>query len=495
MTAALVTPTQNDPARNPRTHRRLPAAIAIAIFAALSIAASVTSHGFLEADACTHYLYARFALEEPHFLVNVWGRPLFTALYAIPSAYGGVAGARLLSLTLAIGCAAVAMLIARGQNARLPVLALIFTLAQPLVFLHSFSELTELPFATLLGLTFLAYQRKQWLVMAVLAGLGPLARPEGFGFLLLAGAALLVHRLWWWIIVLPIPLLIWNHAGWVLSGGAGAWWSWLPDNWPYAQESVYPSGHLLHFLALMPAVTSPFVFPATCAGVWRCLADRTIADPHLRLCRRLIAAIPLMILVGHSVLYATGKLASSGELRYMLVVAPFWGVLAAIGWEWIFDRLHWRRPIAFAGIAALGGAVGNLMYPVLPLKPADDYVQSRRFVEWYRTSGVAEHYPRVCAAQPCIYHFLDISPTDPERALTFHRAAIVEPPPGTILVWDPIYSLYNADSERSIKVGELIEKGWLPAPEGFPAISEGWQILLSDPPPRHDAPPQPPPLP
>src|SRR5688500_5274291 len=84
------------------------AVVAIGIFAALSCAASWSSEGFLEADGCTHYLYARFALREPHFLVNVWGRPLFTALYALPSAYAGLAGAHVLSLALAVGCGLVA---------------------------------------------------------------------------------------------------------------------------------------------------------------------------------------------------------------------------------------------------------------------------------------------------------------------------------------------------------------------------------------------------
>ena len=43
---------------------------------------------------------------------------------------------------------------------------------QPLVFLHSFSELTELPFAFLLTLGFWAYQRRQFLLMAFVMGFG-----------------------------------------------------------------------------------------------------------------------------------------------------------------------------------------------------------------------------------------------------------------------------------------------------------------------------------
>jgi len=278
----------------------------------------------------------------------VWGRPLFTALYALPAAYGGLIGAHVLSLALAVGCALVAQSIARGQGYRWPVLALVFTLAQPLVFLHSFSELTELPFALLLGAAFLAYQRRRWLILAILTGLGPLARPEGFGFLLLAAVALVAHRRSWWLLVLPIPLLLWNHAGWVISGSQGPWWGWLPGNWPYSKQSLYESGHVLHFVALLPAVTSPLVFPATLLGVWRSFVDAT-PDVHLARCQRLIAIIPLLILVGHSLLYATGKLASSGELRYMLVVAPFWGLLSARGWEWVFARFNRRRTVTWAG--------------------------------------------------------------------------------------------------------------------------------------------------
>src|SRR5882757_2191312 len=113
---------------------RMPLLIALLVFAALSLAASVTSEGFLEADGCTHYLYARFALTEHHYLVNVWGRPLCTAIYAVPATLGGRFGVRLMSLLLALGCAAVARSITLALGDRRPSLAAIFTLAQPLVF-------------------------------------------------------------------------------------------------------------------------------------------------------------------------------------------------------------------------------------------------------------------------------------------------------------------------------------------------------------------------
>ena len=133
--------------------RRSSAVILISIltFAALSLALSITSDGFLEADGCTHFMYAKFALAEPHYLLNIWGRPVCTAVCAIPAQLGGRFAVRCTSLALAVGVSFVAYAIARKQGFRKPELALIFTLAQPLLFLHSFAELTELPFALLLG--------------------------------------------------------------------------------------------------------------------------------------------------------------------------------------------------------------------------------------------------------------------------------------------------------------------------------------------------------
>ena len=110
----------------------------------------------------------------------------------------------------------------------------------------------------------------------------------------------------------------------------------------------------------------------------------------------LIAAIPLMILVGHSILYATGKMASSGEMRDMAIVAPFWGVLAANGWTWLYETLNWRRPLRWAAIAALAPALINqrfqigpvlLGYEVLPLQFNQDMVIARRVARWFPMSA------------------------------------------------------------------------------------------------------------
>lgn len=448
--------------------------LAIAIFAGLSIAAAISSEGFLEADACTHYLYARFAFQQPHYFVNVWGRPVCTTLYAIPAAIGGRLGVRLTSLLVAIGCALVAWRIAADQQYRRPALALIFTLAQPLVFLHSFSELTELPFALMIGVAFWAYQKRRWWAMAILAGFSPLARPEGFGFIILAAVGLAAHRRLRWLALLILPLVLWSYVGWNMYGRVGHWWRWLVDNWPYAAESVYRPGSIFHFVALLPAVTSPLIFPATCLGIWQNLRPGR-RDHHLML----VAIIPLLILVAHSVLYALGKLASSGEIRYLLTVAPFWGLLSARGWEWLFERLGLRRPLAWAAIAAILPASFNMFYKVLPLVYDADWIRARRAAWWYQHGGWAEAFPRVAAAHPAIYYFLDISGSDPHKALEWRKDLLAHPPQGTIVIFDPMYAVSNSDANRCVSLNELLSVGWIDATSHVPTIGPGWRVLLS----------------
>jgi hypothetical protein len=461
--------------------------LTVAIFAALSITCAVTSDGFLEADSCTHYLYARLSLREPlkdnlHHLVNVWGRPLCTGLYAIPAAIGRRLGVRVMSCVLALACGLAAMRVAKLQGYRWPVLALIFTLAQPLVFLHSFSELTELPFAANIILAFWAYRARQFWLMALLVGISPMGRPEGFGFIALGAMALVLHRRWYWLPLLLVPLAGWNYAGWELYGREGVWWQWVRNNWPYAQESMYPSGPLYHFVALMPVVTSPLIFPATMLGAALSLiyaTPRRFFGDHIGRCQASIALIPLGILVGHSLLYWLGKMASNGELRYMLAVAPFWGLLSAKGWQWVFERLHWRRPLAWAGVAALAPIAANFAYPVVPLVYMDDWKQAKQIAAWLDETPLRQRYPTLMLSHPAIFYFMDSAPGGSSTdGVEWKETTLAQKPPGTLMVWDPIYGVFNSDAARSITLEEIEAAGWVA--EQLPEdIGGDWRIFVS----------------
>jgi hypothetical protein len=444
--------------------------VAVGLFACASTLCAVFSEGFLTADALTHFLYAKYAFRRPTYLVDVWGRPFVTALYAVPAALGGRVGVRLASLAVALACAAVAGRLARGQGIRRPALAVVFTLAQPLVFLNSFAEMTELPFALLAGAALWAYQARRLWVAAALVALTPLARPEGFGLVLLAAAGFALQKRWWPLLLLPVPLLLWNHAGWELYGRHGPWWRWLADNWPYSRESAYPPGSLLQFVATLPVVVSPFALPAVLLGTFLSLAQarrvetEDAATSHLRQCVVLTAAIPLSILLVHSLLYRLGKMASYGEPRYLLVAAPMWAVLAARGWEWAFERFGWRHPLRWAAAAAVAPALALVAHPVLPLRTPDHWQVARAFANEYRRAPVFRGYPRVLVAHPAVFYYLGVDPQDASATAEWHKATVASPPAGTVLVWDPIYAARNAHGDRSVTLDDVRRGGWLPDP-------------------------------
>lgn len=507
-------------------------AASLAVFSALSLTCAIASPGFLDADALTHYLYARFALSEPHYLADVWGRPVCTALYALPAYVAGRLGVRLTSLVLACATALLTFDIARRQKLPRPELAALFVLAQPLLFLHSFSELTEIPFAFLTAVGFWAYQQRRWHMMALVAGLMPAARPEGFALLLLAALALVLHRraLWLpiflgvagaiagglllsgqsdylpvmlavtltlllvlsavfrslWLPLLLLPWAIWSMGGWYTYGGSwhGQWstfvgpWEqskfmgvalWLPQHWPYTAASAYQKGPLLHFLALMPVVVSPLILPATLIGAWRALRNGPSGvlqslrgDDHLLRCRRLIALLPLGVLLGHSILYWRGWLASNGELRYLLVVAPLWALLGNIGWAALANAMAWRAPVRIAAIAALVPLLVNLIHPVAPVAPSFDWPQAEVAARWHAASPLLERYPRLMTSHRAVNYLRDVSMSDRERAWQFSEDAIRHPPPGTILIWDPVHGRRNANRALTADVEEIRQAGWIP---------------------------------
>lgn len=490
--------------RSPREGSLLLLALFAVVFAILSLCMNVASGGFLEADGITHYLYARWAFDSPVLMTDVWGRPVVTTLHALPAQLpgtlfgqpAGLIAVRAVSLLFALGCALVAWRVARDDPDQRDWAALagVFTLASPLVFLHSFSELTELPFAFLSICCLWAYARRQWVVLALVAGLLPATRPEGIGFALMVAGGLLLHRRWLAAPLVLVGPVIWAYAGWLLTGRPWApedstfrplfdvlpaWIAgpiaWLPNSWPYSGESLYDSGPLLKFVGMLPAVVGPGLMPFMLVGIARSFRGaRALLADHATRVHWIAAFIPLFVLTVHSVLHWTGKLASSGDVRYLVAVAPFWGLLAARGFDAVAGWLRWQYPLRWATLAAIVPLVAlQAYYPIVPLAMDDDSQTAIAVAEWYEESELSQSHPNVRANHPVFWYAIDGSPMG---AAT--HAVVKAREPGTILLWHEIYSLYNADARYSVPMEMPIEHGWHDVtPDGFP---EAWRVFVSE---------------
>ena len=465
----------------------------VLIFAALSLALNVTSNGFLEADGITHYLYARWAFAEPHLFINVWGRPVATTLYALGAQLPGhllgkplgLVGVRATSMIVAVVTALLAWRVAAGQGTRdghdRPGLVVLFLLAQPLVILHSISELTELPFAMLSMLGLLAYQRRWWWVLALAVGLSPAARPEGFGLIVLAAAALVLHRRWE-LLLLPLPLVVWDRLGWWFYGGSpGGWWQvllWLKSNWPYSEQSVYESGPLLKFVGMLPAATGPMLLPFVLIGsVTAVRAGRSWRD-HVARVGGAVVFVPWFVLIVHSLLHWTGKMASSGDVRYLVAVAPFWALLAARGFDAAAGRLAWAWPnwgilVAAVTCAVLPPLAVEAIYPVVPLAMDDPGKDALKVADWYEHGELRKTHPHLVSDHPILWYALDVNPQRNGGGKATIRAAV----PGSVFLWHEVYSQYNADDRYVVPPTLPLEHGWKDVtPADFPA---GWKVFVT----------------
>ncbi len=226
-------------------------------------------------------------------------------------------------------------------------------------------------------------------------------------------------------------------------------------------------------------VIGPFALPAMWIGMglglshWRDL----IGTNHRGRVAFLLAAAPLAILLGHSLLYWRGMLSSSGELRYLLVAAPMWGILTAQGWEWIFDFFSWPRAASWAALAAVATGLVNFPWRILPVDEENSWQQAHRAVAWYLAGPLKESYPRVLSDHPGIFYYLDVGPAGNDRVERWCQANIDHPSPGVILLWDPIFAVFNADPKQVITLDRVIRAGWI---EDWRAE---WSSNVNNPPP------------
>ena len=375
-------------------------------FAAASVVVSATSRGFLEGDGITHFQYARWATAYPWMLTDVWGRPAVTLLHLPGAQLPGTAGlvaVRLTSLIAALVAAVAAWRIVRESDGEpWAPLAGAFALCGPMTFLHASAVLTELPFAAMSALCLLAYARRRWFVLALLAGALPAARPEGIAFALIAAGGLALHRRW---LALPLILaapLLWSIAGWLIEGRPATGFGplgWLAMRWPYSGTSTYEPGPIWTFAYRLPVVVGPLLVPFVLVGL--VVSFRRPFD-HAGRVRLLSAGLPLLVLVTHSVLFWLGKAASSGDVRYLVAVAPFWGIIAARGFAATAGWMRPRRPVLMASVVAVASAVGSqIVYPVVPFVMDEDARSAEAVAAWWRGSDLRPSSPTCGRTTPC----------------------------------------------------------------------------------------------
>lgn len=422
----------------------------------VSIVLVIRSTGFVEADEISHFLKARYAWENWREILDIWGRPLCTGLFALPAPWG-LPVARL----FAVGLTALVMMgtiqLGRALVVRrpesiftryLPAWLSLLLYAQPLFLMNSFGVLSEMLLALCWVWAAVACAERRLVLAAFFIGLGGLARPEGW--LALAGWPVMLWALQQhfrpWpsprrtvvlsLLVAGMPVLLWYLVGWWAFHSP----AWFIANWPWPVKSVYSQTPWQFAAAVLWAMGCWMIIPVG-IGIGQVLRNNS-AKPI----RALLILVPVFGLVGlHGMLSGFGLFGSMSLARYLVPAAPFLAILTVIGLDALpCYRLLPRRllPLLVCGLA-LGPLLLYWQLGKLPVPKSTYCKRIDQAVNRLATAGPYLHHTPVdrnpghlIAANPYVAYRLGTSLNTAGRERLRHPSDIGAAPAGTVLIQD-----------------------------------------------------------
>jgi hypothetical protein len=407
----------------------------LVLFALVGVALVVLYPDSYQQDGGFHYLFARWSLVHRQFLVDVWGRPLFTALYALP-ALAGYPVAKLLTVVLCLVTAWNGARLAEAHGLARAELAVPLLFLQPSFLLLCGETMTEPLFALVLVVALRLHRAGRPGAAMWVAGLLPLVRPEGFFVGVLWGAVALLDR--------------GAGAGVVrrglgtlrLAAGTAAWWlaSWLitrdplfiRKNWPsnWGVSYTYGTGSLWQYVRIHRELLAGPMVALFLLGVVVLLRARRAA-----------LALAAMVLVAglHSVFFHYGLFGSAGYARYLVCVSVPMALACLAGWNAVagwMARLPRALRLAAAAAALLWAGVHAIVY-VDAFGPSRDAWAVAEMYDWFQAHPRPVKKLIFSQAYMSILFGRDPSERlllgeDPEKNVKLLAGA----PAGTLVFWD-----------------------------------------------------------
>ena len=288
---------------------------ATVVGAALAAWMALLSDGVHHDDDLVHFQMAAWSFEYPAYLLNTWGRPGFTVLYALPAQFG-MPAARLFSVLLTAITGWLAYRIAVRQGIALAWLAPVLLWLQPMTFTLSYTTLTEPVLALYLTIAMWLLLRRHFTACAVVASLCMVTRHEGAIFVGFFACALWRERRplreWAWLAWAP---LVQNILSRFVLGT-------LPlltflDTTPTHE---YGTGGWLAMIARWPIAAGVGAIALACAG-----APFVTRRPG----GKLWIGCGVAFLLAHTLIYRFGLFASGGYYRFLVPLGPIIAVSAA----------------------------------------------------------------------------------------------------------------------------------------------------------------------
>jgi len=392
----------------------------------------LNSPGTLVQDEIGHFLISRNAWHYPELILDVWGRPVNTVLYMLPSIWG-INAARAFSTLLAALTVLLTTKVAQRSGVQLLFLVPVFLWFQPWFNALSYTVITEVPFSLLLVLAVYLWLTGREAAGAVTIGLLPLVRHEGIVLVLAWCLYALYKRDWKAILISVSPFILYNLVYYM------AFQRWAASIFLNPRPTaIYGSGSWLHFV--QPVINN----------VGRPLVGLSLLGliPVLRLKEKILGfALYALYFLTHVIIYRFGLYGSGGYDLFLLPLAPLFAVTATLGAEFALNLLshtatrlavppvlHQVLPVLVIIVSVIW--VGYLGLQTRPRALDQEAAALQQAANWLRVNGLSGN--TVVATHVWFFYFYDL-PLIPGQGW-----AKPPPPdqldPGTIVVWDRHYS-------------------------------------------------------
>lgn len=317
----------------------------LGVVAAIAAVWILRSEGFFPVDECAHYLYSRFVLAALPYTVETWNRPGLLWLFALPAQLGHTF-TMFFSLALYLCLLLVTYRIAVLLNIRHAAWAVLLTGLQPVLFDISYACLAEMPAALVLALSFLCRLKGRHGWSLAVASAVFLFRFEMYGFALLLFLLSLRRREWR---ILPLVLL--GPLAWIVSSAviSGDLMTFFREWSDFSRLGKYVPGiTVMHYAENLHAIFGVAQVILFAAGTVFIVRGKRTAEFGI-----LLFAIAMDIIVntiaGAEAFHWTGSI---GEFRYVAVVGPFVGIVAAFGLSEVIEKVRpaWGKTALALGV-------------------------------------------------------------------------------------------------------------------------------------------------
>lgn len=414
------------------------------------------------ADAICHWAISQKAMSNPVLFLDQWNKPIFTLL-SFPFAQFGLIGMRVFSAVVGICTGYLLYLTVKDSFGKLSWLPSILLMLLPQYLVLLTSSMTEPLFALFLAMFLFLVAKKMEGWAALVAGLSPFVRQEGFALIIIAALILMLSgkpkKLPW----LMVGTLVFALVGFVVFGEP----DWILTSFPYNSGSsqIYGNGELLHYAKYYrelfgKPISILFLFGLVVqvVVVSRKAVGRIRLTPiEMSMLSALLFA--LMFFGAHTMVWWMGLTGSAGLIRVMACVAPSIAMIASYGIvklsakKWLkFDLI--RMALLITAITlSISEAVSITR---LPSKPEPTLEVMNRVSEWLRLQRVKE---KIYYSDPvffyCASENLNVENLTDNDGL--YLSEVSDMNVGEVVVWDAHFSA----NENNLPLDSLLRHRYM----------------------------------